>query len=371
MQYLIIKKDDTLQDIAKIVGRENTDLVLGENSLTRIPRIGRQYYDKCAEYLASNPEEVTPSRKSALLNNLTDNEEVFEKACLMDEEGWKIFSAFQSFPDAIKVPESIRLPYSTKVIGSSIGDNVESTIGSGVIGKSAIPSSSSSTTAESVSSTAYKKVMESLKETGTIPPEIFNQVNTAKPVSLTSTSKSKSPTARQEKSIPQYSYNLPWGRIQLYSSLLDETVDIPVYPEELDTERSASYTTMPDLIYQYEPWVVYQSSGPREQTIDFHMHRDLWSGNHLDGEANKLIRFCESNTFPRYSGSAVLAPTVSLYISGSQFISGVLTRTRTHWSGPIGLDNWYLEFTLSLTIQEVSEMALNIDSVRNLGLIGV
>lgn len=380
MQYLTIKRDDTLQNIAKIVGRLNADLVLSENSLERSPRIGQQYYNRCAEYLATNPEDVTPSRKSALLNNLTDNEEVFEKACLMDEEGWKIFSAFQSFPDAIKIPESIQLPYSTRVIGTNLGDNLDNTIGSGVTGSSSSSGGVPYSTSDAVSSTAYKKVMDSLKETGTIPPEIFNTVNVSRPISLTSdkngfksgrtTFGRASATSRQQARVPQYAYNLPWGKIQLYSSVLDQTIDIPVYPEELDTERQANYTDMPDIIYQYEPWVVYQSSGPREQTVDFHLHRDLWSGNHLDGEANRLIRFCEANTFPRYSGSAVLAPLVRLYISGSTFISGVLTRTRTHWSGPLGLDNWYLEFTLSLTIREVSDVALNIDSVSNFGLIG-
>ena len=341
MQYLMIKKEDTLLDISKIVGRQNADLVLSENSLERSPRIGKQYYEKCANYLATNPEEVTPARKTSLLNNLSSNEEIFEKACLMDEEGWKIFSAFQSFPDAIKVPESITLPYSTRVIGDSIGNDVEVTLGPAI----------------------YSKVMKQLKNTGKIDPEIFNEVNTSFPVALS--------TKNVGEKAPQYSYSLPWGKIQLYSSLLNETIDIPVYPEELEEERSASYQSMPDTIYQYEPWVVYQSSGPREQTVEFHLHRDLWSGNHLDGRANKLIRFCEANTFPRYSGSAVVSPTVKLYVSGKLFISGVLTRTRVNWKGPLGLDDWYLEFNLALTIQEVSETALNIDKVSKMGIIGV
>lgn len=342
MQYLLINKEDTLQDISRIVGRNNADLVLNENSLIRMPKIGKQYYQKCADYLATNPEEVTASRKTALLNNMTDDEEIFEKACLMDEEGWKILSAFQSFPDAIKVPESLTLPYSTKVIGKSLGDGVETSLGS----------------------TMYRRVMNELKDKGTINPEIFNTINTSLPVKV-------NPVTDSTTQVPQFSYNLPWGKIQLYSSLLDETVDIPAYPESgVDTERSASYTSMPDIIYQYEPWIVYQSSGPREQTIDFHLHRDMWTGNHLDGNANKLIRFCEANTFAKYNGSAVVSPIVRLYISGKVFISGVLTRTSVKWSGPIGLDDWYLDFNLSLTIHEVSESVLNIDTVSKFGIIG-
>ena len=67
----------------------------------------------------------------------------------------------------------------------------------------------------------------------------------------------------------------------------------------------------------------------------------------------------------------LLAPTVKLYIAGQLFVSGVLTKTRVNWSGPIGQDNFYLEFKLSLTIQEVSETPLNIDKVSKFGLIGV
>lgn len=356
MQYLTIKPEDTLQTLSRIVGRQNSDLVLNENSLVRSPHIGKQYYDKCDAYLRTNPEEVSYSRKTALLNSLTDNEEVFEKACLMDEEGWKIFSAFQSFPDAIKVPESIILPYSTRVIGSNIGNDIVR------IGSNIVDSSS-----EGVDPVTYNNVMEDLKQNGTINPAIFNKVNISRPVSLTSTRGNQKAEARA----PQYAYTLPWGKIQLYSSLLDQAIDIPAYPEELETERSANYTSMPEIIYQYEPWVVYQSSGPREQSVEFHLHRDLWSGDHRDGKANELIRFCEANTFPRYTGSTVLSSTVKLFVAGNLFISGVLTKTRVSWSGPIGLDNWYLEFKLGLTIQEVSPTALNIDKVKRFGLIGV
>lgn len=356
MQYLTIKKDDTLLTISRIVGRQNCDLVLNENGLLRTPYIGKQYYSKCADYLSANPDLIiSADRKKALLNNLTDNEEIFEKACLMDDDGWKIFSAFQSFPDAIKVPESIVLPYSSRVIGSSFGSGVIR-IGSNVTVNDSL----------GVDPPIYKSVMEALTTEGEIDPSIFNKVNVTKPVSLVS----NGGTVRRETRVPQYAYSLPWGKIQIYSSLLDRTLDIPAYPEEMETERNANYTSMPEIIYQYEPWVVYQSSGPRDQSIEFHLHRDLWSGDHRDGKANELIRFCEANTFPKYTGSTVLTPIVKIYVAGSTFISGVLTKTRVSWSGPLGLDNWYLEFKLSLSIQEVSDIALNIDKVSRLGIIG-
>lgn len=352
MQYLTVTKDDTMVSIGKIVGQQNMDLLLAENSLARNPKIGKMWKDKCDKIVAETPNEVTASRKSALLNNLVDSEEVFEKACLMDEDEWKVFSAIQAFPDAMRVPESIKLPYSTRVIGGTLGDVQAAVIGNvqGV---------------EPVSPVTYKAVMDSLKLTASISPSIFNTVNTSPAFVVEHEAKIETP-------IPQYAYNLPWGKIMMYSSLLKEGIEFPVYPEGMEITRQANYTSMPDIIYQYEPWVVYESSGPREQSLVFHMHRDLWTGNHLDGNANKLIRFCEANTFPRYSGSSVLAPLVRFYISGSLFIQGVLTTTTVHWdqNSPIGLDNWYLDFTLTLTIQEVSDAPLNIDSVLKKGIIG-
>ena len=368
MQFLIIGKNDTLQTISRIIGSQNIDLLLAENGLKREPKIGKQWNKKCDDLLDTQPNEISAARKSTLLNAVTDSQEVFEKCCLLDEDGWKIFSAFQAFRDALRIPEAIRLPYSAKVIGSSAG--AVSTARIGVQSKrSARPSPSpvsQSGQTDPISSNTYRTIMNELKNSGTIQPEVFNKVNTSFPVSLDSSRGTKI----NVKS-PQYSYSLPWGKIQMYSTLIDEVMDFPVYPEEVNTSRSASYTAMPDIIYQYEPWVMYEGSGPREQDLTFHMHRDLWTGNHLDGQANKLIRFCEANTFPKITGSTVESPTVRFYIDGALFIAGVLTRTDVKWSGPIGLDNWYLDFELTLSIQEVSPMQLNIDTVQKLGIIGV
>lgn len=340
MQYLYIDKNDSLLDISRIVGSNNIEYLLAENRLTRTPKIGKAWQDKCNEIINTTPE-VSKERKIALLNSCLDSLEVFEKACLMDEAEWKVFSVLQAFIDAIRIPASIYVPSSARVLGSAI---ISST--------------------ELIGTALYKAVMRSVAEEGTINPEIFNSINSSPSYKVTGDN------VRPEQVVPQYSFNIPWGKIQMYSSLLNEMVDFPAYPEQVNTSRHATYTSMPDTIYQYEPWILYENSGPREQELSFHLHRDMWTGNHLDGQANKLIRFCEANTFPRYSGSAVLTPTVRLYIDGKLFISGVLTATSTNWSGPLGHDNWYLEFNLSLTIQEVSDKPLNIDSVYSTGLIG-
>ena len=335
MQYLLIDKNESLQSLTKIVGSQNVDSILAANGLTRSPDIGKQWKDKCNSVSSPDLPEVVASRKSALLNNLTGSKDVFEKVCLLDETEWKVFSAQQAFTDGIRIPETIKLPSSSRIIGSD----------------------------EKVDNATYRAVMNGLKESPYIDPSIFNVVNTEGSMSITSIDAG-------EMTVTQIPFNLPWGKIQIYSSLLDKVIDIPAYPEEVQTSRQANYGTMPDIIYQYEPWIVYESSGPRIQDISFHLHRDMWSGNHLDGKANELIRFCEANTFPRYSGSSVLAPAVKLYINGSLFISGVMLSATTEWSGPIGLDGWYLEFTLNLSIQEVAEAALNIDTVSRMPIIG-
>ena len=432
MQYLMISDKDTLSSISRIVGAQNIDALLTENGLTRSPNIGQQWKQKCESLLSENPPEVTGSRKASLLNALTGSEELFEKACLMDEDEWKIFASFKSFPDALKIPETVTLPSSEKVIGDSINISTQMGSGSAKSGASSgrnaqnkygnrssvsgneVPSSQFSGTTNSawaaaepnsteslggkyaaldagqgtysgsnaqsavtgpvnnsssqsspVNSITYRTVMLQLRLNQSIDPAVFNEINTSPAVSG-----DVDPYLNIGNSNNPMSWNLPWGKIQIYSSLLDKVVDIPAYPEEFETSRTANYTNMPDLIYQYEPWLAYQDSGPREQSLTFHLHRDMWTGDHRDGKANELIRFCEANTFPRYNGSAVLAPTVKIYIAGQTFISGVLTQTNIRWRGPIGLDDWPLDFDLSLTIKEVSEIALNIDSVSKFGLVG-
>lgn len=373
MQYLLLDHTDTLVSISKIIGNQNIDLLLAENGLSRTPYIGRAWRDKCS-IIISTSTEVSGSRKSALLNGLVGSEEIFEKACLMDEDQWKVFSATQAFTDALRIPGSIQLPFSSRIIGDSSGDITKLGNASGVsvgysYNSSAIQPNigtptSASVQGQPVNSVTYRAVMETLKQSDIIDSNIFNTVN------ISPATKGSKTRSSSDIKVPQYAFNLPWGKIQLYSSILQETIDFPAYPEQIETARHATYTAMPDIIYQYEPWIMYQNSGPREQSLSFHLHRDLWSGNHLDGRANELIRFCESNTFPEYNGSAVNAPIVRLYIDGSLFISGVMTATNVQWTGPIGLDNWWLEFTLSLTIQEVSSRPLNIRTVRSMGLKG-
>ena len=220
---------------------------------------------------------------------------------------------------------------------------------------------------ESVPSDIYNKVMKCLKNQTTINPSIFNGYNAV--VSVASVGLTTNTAARGSDTTFQW-FKLPWGMVTLHSSLDDSTIDFPVYPEELSDARKANFTQMPEQLYQYEPWQLYQSSGPREHTYNFHFHRDIWTGDHRDGKANELIRACEANCYPEFNGSAVNVSTVTLYIAGQPLISGVMTNVTVDWSGPLGLDDWYLECKLGITITEVSKDPLNFQTVKNKGLIG-
>ena len=334
MQYLSINNDTTLRDLSDRVGDRNVETFLAINGLTRSPNIGEQFSNKTQTILSSNMA-VDWQRKSTILNKFSGDSDIFEEAALLDNNAWKVLDALETFPNRLKVPETITLPSSTDIIGNGQG----------------------------VDSRVYWNAMNLLAtDPHIIDPGIFNQYSTIQNTKITG---SVSPSSNNTTL-----FNLPWGDISLYSTLAGESVDIPVYPEELEDNVSANYTTMPDLLYQYEPWYMYQSSGPRSNSYEFHMHRDMWTGDHRDGKANELIRFCQAACYPEYNGSAVYSDTVTLYVKGSALITGILTNVGVEWSGPIGLDGWYLEFKLTLDITEISENALSNSVMRAKSIIG-
>lgn len=334
MQYILINKGTTLVDLADRVGDRNVETFLAINGLTRAPNIGEQFTSMVTNILSTG-SIVDWQRKSTILNKFSGDSDIFEEAALLDNNSWKVLDALETFPNRLKVPETITLPSATDILGNGQG----------------------------VDSRVYENAMNSLAtQPHTIDPGIFNQYSTIQNTQITgSVSQTSTNTTL---------FNLPWGNITLYSSLAGESVDIPVYPEELEDSIKANYTTMPDLLYQYEPWYVYQSSGPRSNSYTFHMHRDMWTGDHRDGKANELIRFCQAACYPEYSGSAVYSDTVTLYVKGSTLITGILTAVDVKWSGPIGLDGYYLEFELVLHITEIAEQALSNSVVRAKPLIG-
>jgi hypothetical protein len=329
MQFVNITPNTTLSDLADIVGDRNVDSVLNANGLTRTVNIGNQLVTR-----ASNIISTDYQTKIKVLNTLTADSDVYEKAALSNESDWGSLATYGTFSDYIKMPPELKIPLSEGILGNG----------------------------EPVPSTILRRVKESLSKSHEVDPTIFNNYSSsAGSYGIASTSSSITN--------PFQWFKLPWGKVSLYSSISGEKIDFPVYPEELSDGVSASYDEMSDMLYQYEPWKVYKSSGPRENSYTFHMHRDMWTGNHADGCANDLIRACEANCYPEYNGSTVNAPKVTLYINGVNHITGILNSCKVDWGGPIGNDGFYLEVTLTLDITEISPKPLNYSTVRSKGLI--
>lgn len=335
MQFLEIDKSTTLNELSDRLGSDLNSF-LHVNNMQRVPNVGEAYIESCNAIIAES-EPVSASRKISILSSMTSDTDIFQKAALMDVDGWKLTSARNVLPGTIKVPDTIYLPSSEDVLGDGVP----------------------------VSQGIFKQVSNSLYNTNEVDPSIFNEVAYANRSSsdLDMLNAILNPN-------PMQIFHIPWGEVTLQTSIYGNTRDFPVYPEELSDSRKAEYTTMPDMLYQYEPWQIYTKSGPRTQTYSFHFHRDMWTGDHRDGKANDLIRFCEANCYPEYRGSAVDTAVVTLFIHGKVSIRGILTDVNTTWSGPIGLDGWWLECKLDLQITEVSNEPLNYSVVKNLPLIG-
>ena len=343
MQFLQIPENMTLAQLSERVGARNVDAVLQYNSVQRTHAVGEAYNHMVdvitSQYTEVNSDEVLNTvsyqRRANVLNTFTEDSDVFEAAALQDDDGWILMSTIGTIPGYLRIPPTITLPDSTDILGGTD-----------------IP----------VDKVTYRKAMNYLHNDTNIDPVIFNTYSDRQ-------SGAEYSSNNQTVSVYQW-FKIPWGEITLYSSLADSSVDFPVYPEEYADERQANYDTMPDMLYQYEPWQVYKSSGPRNNTYTFKFHRDMWTGDHRDGKANELIRFCEANCYAQYSGSVVNTAKVTLYIAGQALITGIMTSVKKNYSGPIGLDNMPLYVELTLTIVEVSDEPLNYESVMRKGLIG-
>ena len=334
LQLLKISNDTKLQQLSNLVGDRNLEAVLALNNLKRTPNIGKSFLD-ATQTISQNPN-VTVDRytKMDLLNTVTHEADIFESMALQSVGDWKVTAMTNTLSGMLRLPDSVKVPDSVNTVGNH----------------------------QSVKSRIYQQVMSSFKATGDVDPSVFSEYTNVRNTQMSNASGTKA-------SNPFQWFQLPWGKISLFSSIDQSSVDFPVFPEEASDSYQANYTTMPDMLYQYEPWQVYQSSGPRSNTYTFLFHRDMWTGDHTDGKANELIRFCEANCYPEFKGSAVVSPTVTLYISGQPHISGVLTTVDVKWSGPLGRDNWYLFCELAITITEVSATPLNYSSMKQKGII--
>ena len=336
MQFLKIHKHTTLSDLTNEIGTRNIMQTLHLNGVQRVPRVGEAFYKHIAER-SKEIQSVSPETKCTILNTFTGDSDVFENASLLDDQGWKALATVNTFPDMLRIPDSITLPDSVNILGNN----------------------------QHISHNVYNSVIKSIKTSPhTVNPSIFNTYSSKGVMSSTI-----SPSV-DTVSNPMNWFRIPWGDVTLHSQLTGKDIQFPVYPEDMSDKRQANYSQMPDLLYQYEPWMLYQSSGPRTNTYTFSFHRDMWTGDHKDGEANKLIRACMACCYPEYRGSAVYSDIVEFYVAGKLLISGIVTDVSVNWDGPIGHDGYYLHCTLTLTITEISKQKLTNKTVRNLPLIG-
>ena len=338
MQFLKMASDMTLSALSNFVGSRNVDAVLNANSLERCVNVGKAFTDRNKAILEQFKDTIIDDQtKLKVLNQFVGDFDIFEKAALGSEDNWVTLSQYNCFIDAIRIPIEVALPPSEMVLGNG----------------------------QPVSDAMYQECRDSVLNAHSIDPTIFSKYDT----SYARGSYGVTANGRIQTAEVFQAFKLPWGEVVLYSTLRDEMLYFPVYPENLDDGVRANYDEMSEMLYQYEPWKVYKSSGPREISFTFKFHRDMWTGDHRDGNANNLIRGCEANCYPEYNGSLVNVSPVTMYIHGRNFITGVMTECKTHWSGPIGLDGFYLVCELSLNIIEVSPEALNYTSVRNKSLI--
>ena len=333
MQFLQVPNNMTLTNLRDRVGTRNVDSVLNLNSRGRTPHIGNALAS-LFDTVKSNTSLVDNQRKMSVLNTLTDDADVFETAALLDEDSWKLLSSKGTIPNTLRIPETLILPDASDIIGG---------------------------TGKPISQVVYNKAMNYLENDLPIDPIIFNDYSNQRSSQIYDTATGGD--------FIQW-FPIPWGEVTLYSSLSGSSADFPVYPETYEDNYKSNFDTMPDMLYQYEPWFVYKGSGPRTNTYDFKMHRDMWTGDHRDGKCNELIRFCEANCYPDFNGAAVNVATVTLYIAGKSLISGILTDVKVEYSGPLGLDKFPLAVNMSLTITEIATSAVSHTTMMNRGVIG-
>jgi hypothetical protein len=302
--------------------------------MERSVNIGASFYNREVA-----DASVDYQQKLNILNQFVGDSDLYEKSALGTIEEWKHLAQYNCFSDAMRIPEDVHLPPAEGVLGN--GDPIPYRV--------------------------HQACMDSLRYSTdhSIDPAIFAEYN----ASFSGGSYGVTTHGGNSSGEPFQWFNLPWGEVCLYSYLGDEMLYFPVYPNDFDDGVNANYEEMGEMLYQYEPWKVYKSSGPREMSFTFEFHRDMWTGDHRDGNANDLIRGCEANCFPEYDGSLVNVPLVSLYIHGQNYITGVMTTCKASWGKPIGLDGFPLKCELSFSITEVSPMALDYSTVRHKRLI--
>ena len=354
MQYLKVTRDMTREDLESRVLNDDgsgmnpyVDVYTGKRVYVpnRQPNSGEIYEQALAETFSNyvNSPPISAQEKAAKLNKYSNQKDIFDHLCQMSELEWVVF-------------------YNTGIIPGYLGvmDHIIISDGDDVLG---LPSENENP----VPMATYVSVMRGLEENGEIPTDIFGEYSAYTP-SVAVDVLSDFNSATSDNGHPLWWANLPNGDVALHSMFYDSSAPFPVYPNGYEDGVQANYETMPETIYQYEPWQVYTSSGPRSMSFTFDMHRDMWDNpdGHYSGACERLIAFCKATCYARYRGAAVDTDIVTLYINGKKIIRGIMTSVKDVWDGdsPLGYDGLPLHVTLTLSITEVSDEPLSNESVH-------
>ena len=121
----------------------------------------------------------------------------------------------------------------------------------------------------------------------------------------------------------------------IYFYHLDKALIIPVYPDNINDAMSANFNTSSPLL-RSAPLYSYASSGPRDVSFTFILHRDLmhsvnrslYSDNpeEMVDYVDDLVKSLQASVVPKYNDSTKIInpPMVAVRIADEIFIKGVI-----------------------------------------------
>lgn len=128
-----------------------------------------------------------------------------------------------------------------------------------------------------------------------------------------------------------------------------EVLYMPCYPKSISDSLSVQHGSQ-SLFTSTEPYVVYNSSGPRTVSVSFQFHREM-RGYDNDTYIDNIIDTIEAACYPLNDGT--MSVETRLIIGKDISIRGVITGgVSVSYSGPI-IDGKYNVIDINFTIQEV------------------
>ena len=121
MQFWSVDETTKLAELSALVGSRNVDQVLHYNEIDRTPNIGKDFIDACNSVIQTSTDTITWQRKQTILSGFASDSDVFEAAALSGESAWKLLSIKNTFPGYIKLPETIKVPDSIRIMGNGMG----------------------------------------------------------------------------------------------------------------------------------------------------------------------------------------------------------------------------------------------------------